>query len=81
MGKRVTVPQAAPIVNMSEYALRLGIKQGRYPHIRTSGPGKGKILIDIDLLEAALEREALGSSLPAAASNVVPFGHVRRVAE
>jgi hypothetical protein len=57
MSKRVNVPQAAQITGLTEYALRLGIKQGRYPHLRT-GLGTGKILIDIDLLEQYLEQEA-----------------------
>ena len=57
MGKRVKLCEAAELTGLTEYSLRLGIRQGRYPHIRTGG-NSGKILIDIELLERYLEQEA-----------------------
>ena len=81
MGKRVTIPQAAIATGLSEYVIRRGTTSGRFPHIRTSGLGKGRILVDIDLLEAALEREALDSTRPTAAAGILPFGQPKRIAE
>ena len=79
MTKRMTITQAATETGLSEYAIRKGIKERRYPHIRT-GLGSGKIISDIELLEAALEQEAIDSTRTIAASNVA-YGQLRRVAE
>lgn len=82
MGKRVTVQEASNITGLTDYALRSGIKQGRYPHIRT-GLGRGKILIDIDLLEQYLQQEAVNnvSSQRDNIDNpaVINYGQLRRV--
>ncbi len=80
MGCRVGIKEAAVATGLTEYALRSGIRQGRFPHIRT-GLGCGKILLDMDLLEDCLKREALENTQPAAPSNVIPYGQLRRVAE
>ena len=61
MGKWLTVKQTAQTSGLSEYTLRRGIASGRFPHIRTNGPGKGRILIDLDLLGQQLEQEAKDS--------------------
>ena len=74
MSKRVTVTQAAKQTGLSEYAIRTGIKQGRIPHIRTSG-FKGKILLDIDLVEQSLRQEAINSTIDADNDNVKPIGY------
>jgi len=60
MGKRVTILEAVEITGLSEYAIRTGIKQGRYPHIRV-GAGNGKILLDVGLFEDYLYREAVSN--------------------
>ena len=60
MKRKLTVKEASQQVGLSEYAIRMGIKQGRIPHIRTSG-SKGKIFIDITLLEEMLKQEAMGN--------------------
>ena len=79
MNKRVTIPQAVEITGLTEYTLRQGFKRG-WPHLRTGGPGKGKILVDIDLLEQYLAQEATGiSAMPA--SSVSQYGQLRRVSE
>lgn len=80
MGKRMTVTEAATVTGLSEYAIRKGIRERRYPHIRT-GIGSGRIIIDIALLEAALEREALASTEPTPASNILQYGQMRRISE
>ena len=82
MGKRMTVLEASRETGLTPYTLRLGIKQGRYPHIRTGG-SSGKILIDIALLERALEREAMSNAgeLGPKDDNIIQYGQLRRVSE
>lgn len=57
MGQRVNVKEAAKTTGLSEYAIRAGIKTGKYPYIK-AGYGRGRILIDIDKLIEALDQEA-----------------------
>jgi len=58
MNQKLTIKEAAKAIGLSEYAIRIGVKQGRIPHIRTSG-NKGKILLDATLLEESLKKEAI----------------------
>jgi len=60
-------------------AIRKGIKERRYPHIRT-GLGAGKILIDIDLLEEYLAQKARDNAT-CDKSNIINYGQLRRVSE
>ena len=48
MTKMLTVKETAQITNMSEYAIRKGIRAGLYPAIRICGNPTGKILINIE---------------------------------
>lgn len=57
MGIRMNIKEAARQVGLSEWSLRAGIKQGKYPYIKV-GIGRGRIFVDIDMLEKALEQEA-----------------------
>lgn len=57
MGVRMNIKEAARQVGLSEWSLRAGIKQGKYPYIKV-GVGRGRIFVDIDMLEKALEHEA-----------------------
>lgn len=57
MGKRLGIKAAAQQVGLSEWSLRQGIKQGKYPYIKV-GIGRGRIFVDVELLEQALEQEA-----------------------
>lgn len=56
MGMKLTIKEAAKTVGMSEYALRQKIKMGLYPYLKI-GIGRGRIFIDIDLLQQAIEKE------------------------
>lgn len=58
MATRVTVSEASKLTGLTEYTPRQRIKQGRFPHIRTSGD-RGNVLIDIELLNRYLEQEAI----------------------
>ncbi|WP_250229679.1 hypothetical protein [Anaeropeptidivorans aminofermentans] len=44
MGKMITIKQAACEFGLSEYELRMGIKNGKYPYIRV-GEKNGKYLL------------------------------------
>ncbi len=57
MGMRMNIKEAAQKVGLSEWSLRAGIKQGRYSFIKV-GMGRGRIFVDIDILEAELKTEA-----------------------
>jgi len=50
MGKKMLIKEASETIGISEWELRRGIKCGRYPALKV-GAGKGKYIIDIELLE------------------------------
>ena len=77
MGKRATISEVSTLTGLSEYALRKGIREGRYPHIRT-GIGSGKILVDIELLEEYLAQEARDNAAYGQ-SEAVKYGQLRKV--
>jgi len=81
MSKRVTIAQAVEVIGLTEYTLRKGVAEARYPHIRTSGPGRGRILIDVELLESYLEQEAMNSTKKTDDVDVMNYGQLRRVSE
>jgi hypothetical protein len=54
MGKKLSIKDAANYVGLSEWELRQGIKSGRYPALKV-GQGRGKYIVDIDLLEARIK--------------------------
>ena len=59
--KRVTIKQAASATGLTVYALRCGVKAGRYPAIRIgNGQTRRKLLFDLDQLETVLQAEACG---------------------
>ncbi|MDL2248372.1 hypothetical protein LJB89_01595 [Tyzzerella sp. OttesenSCG-928-J15] len=83
MGQRMKIPEAAKRVGLSEYALRMGCKRGKYPHITIGSSGaKKRILIDIDLLEQYLEQEAKDNvTYIAGQDETVDYGQLRKVPE
>jgi hypothetical protein len=58
MGKRVTIKEAAILTGLSEGELRRGVKNHKYPCMFV-GTANKKVIFDIDLLEAYLEKLAL----------------------
>lgn len=56
MGMKLTIKEAAQAVGMSEHSIRQKIKMGLYPFIKV-GVGRGRIFVDIDLLQKAMEQE------------------------
>ena len=79
MKKMLTVKEAVKVTGLSEWELKRGFAAGIYPHIRI-GQGRGKFLVDIELLQETL-REMSEKSLKSTEpdSGVLPFG-IRRVA-
>ncbi len=78
MGQRLGIKAAAAATGLTEYTLRNGIRQGRFPYIRT-GLGNGRILIDVDLLEKYLKQEAEDNIVIHQKSEVVNYGRLRMV--
>lgn len=54
MGQRMNIKEAAAAVGLSEWEIRQGIRSGRYPALKV-GIGKGKYIIDVELLEARIQ--------------------------
>lgn len=50
MSKRVGIKEAAKITGLSEWELRRGSKENKYPYIKVGGKN-GKLIFDIELLE------------------------------
>jgi len=65
MGLKCDIREAAEATGLTEHALRTGIAIGKYPYIKV-GRGRGHILIDLELLNQALEAEALQNQAEAA---------------
>ena len=53
-----TIQEAVKHFGISEYSIRMGIRQGLYPAIKIGGK-RGKYLIDAELFESTLRIEAI----------------------
>lgn len=53
-----TIQEAVKYFGISEYSIRMGIRQGVYPAIKI-GDKRGKYLIDAELFESTLRMEAI----------------------
>lgn len=54
----LTIQEAVKHFGISEYSIRIGIRQGIYPAIKIGGK-RGKYLIDAELFESTLKNEAI----------------------
>jgi len=77
MAKRVGVVEAARILGISEYSIRAGIRSGGYPALRVGKSG-GKILIDLEQLDAFLKCEAT-KNVKTEDSTIAQNGVLRRI--
>ncbi len=55
---RVDIKGAVKHTGLSEYAIRLGVKEKKFPVYRV---GKGKLIFDTEMLDKAIEKEMLKS--------------------
>jgi len=55
MSRRVKLKQAAEITGLSEFELRQGCINRKYPHMRVGNSRTGKIIFDLDLLEERIQ--------------------------
>ena len=53
-----TIQEAVKHFGISEYSIRMGIRQGVYPAIKIGGK-RGKYLIDAELFKSTLRMEAI----------------------
>lgn len=77
MGKKLSVKDAAICVGLSEWELRQGIKTGRYPALKI-GQGRGKYIIDLELLEARIE-ELMLSNIKTEEKEDTAYGIIRKI--
>lgn len=56
--QKFTIQEAVKHFGISEYSIRMGIRQGVYPAIKIGGK-RGKYLIDAELFESTLRIEAI----------------------
>ena len=83
MAKRVNVKEASNLTGLSEYTLRRGAMEARYPHIRIGTPGmRRRLKFDIELLEEYLKQEAIDNATvkPATQENIF-YGKLRKIQE
>lgn len=55
-----TIQEAVKYFGISEYSIRMGIRQGRYPAIRVGGK-RSKYLINAEQFKNVLEQEAMSN--------------------
>jgi hypothetical protein len=60
MGKLVTIKEASERTGLSTCEIRRGIRKQTYPSIKV-GEGRGKYLLDLDLLVATIDKIMIGS--------------------
>lgn len=60
MKKMITVKEAALVSGLSEYEIRIGLKQGRFPFYAVGNKGK-KYLIDCELFLETLKNIVLNN--------------------
>jgi hypothetical protein len=77
MGKKLLIKEAAKYVGLSEWELRQGIKMGRYPAIKV-GQGRGKYIVDLELLEARIEELMLSNIRPEEKEEIT-YGVIRKI--
>ena len=78
MKKMISIKEASKQSGLSEWELKRGIHAGEYPHIRI-GEGRGKYLLDMDMLQETLQRKLQQSiNNEPKQENLVPF-RVRKV--
>ena len=83
MARRVNVKEASHETGLSEYALRRGAMEGRYPHIRIGTPGmRQRLKFDIELLEEYLKQEAIDNAkVKTVTQEKIYYGKLRKVQE
>jgi len=85
MKKMITVKEAALVSGLSEYEIRIGLKQGRFPFYAVGNKGK-KYMIDCELFLETLNKIVLNNmqtakeeALDSKESNIVIYNNIRRV--
>ncbi len=55
--KLYTIKEAAPLLGISQYALRVGVRSGRFPCFRPTSSAGSPYLVSIEKIEEAMLRE------------------------
>ena len=85
MKKMISIKETAAIFGLSEYEIRMGIKNGRYPFYKI-GQKRGKYLIDYELFASELKKASMNNMFNAV-KNIIPgeiinhdiYGNLRKV--
>lgn len=54
-----TIKEAASVIGISEYALRLGVRSGRFPAFRPTSSRKSPYLVSIEEIQRVIHEEML----------------------
>jgi hypothetical protein len=81
MKKMITVKEAASVSGLSEYEIRIGLKQGRFPYYAVGNKGK-KFLLDCELFLETLKNISMDNMQAAkeeSIENNITFMPIRKV--
>jgi len=78
MARMALLKDAAKAVGLSEWELRMGARAGKYPHMRAGNPVTGKLIFDLDILEAHI-KQMIEQSVMQQNQEVVEYGKLRKV--
>ena len=87
MQKMISIKETAKIFGLSEYEIRIGIKNGRYPFYKI-GQKRGKYLIDYELFASELKKASMNNMI-SAGKDAIPsefinpdiYGKLRKVSK
>lgn len=77
MGKKVLLKEASKITGLSEWELRIGVKNGKYPALKV-GSGRGKYIFDLDLLNDRIVKLML-ENVCERKSDTIEFSKIRKI--
>ncbi len=78
MARMALLKDAARAVGLSEWELRMGARAGKYPHMRAGNPITGKLIFDLDILEAHI-KQMIEGSIKQQDQGAIEYGKLRKV--
>lgn len=78
MARMVLLKQASQATGLSEWELRMGARAGKYPHMRVGNSNTGKLIFDLDILEAHI-KQMIEGSVKQQTQEAIEYGKLRQV--
>ncbi len=78
MARMALLKQASEVTGLSQWELRTGAKSGKYPHLRVGNSSTGKLVFDLDILEAHI-KQMIEGSVKQQDREAVEYGKLRKV--